>query len=198
VTTPSAAGRTSVVDAVAPGDIGPGRRHRAWLRAACVLLVVAIYLNLWTAYALNGLTAHGRYRQLEAGQPVTSMGAEFRLVGLVRTTQLVNSITDEVSTPPANAVWLIARIEVTRVNDDPDLLCAFEVLGPQRRIWEPDSGLVSRDAASTCDADAMPIGRAWPIEVVFQVPERYLGDLAGITVNDPTSRAVRPVLTPPG
>ncbi len=43
----------------------------------------------------------------------------------------------------------------------------------------------------------MTIGATWPVEVIFQVPERYAGDLAGLAVNDPVSRAVRPVLTPP-
>ena len=43
----------------------------------------------------------------------------------------------------------------------------------------------------------MPIGQPWPLEVIFQVPESYVGELAGVAVNDPVSRAVRPVLTPP-
>jgi hypothetical protein len=43
----------------------------------------------------------------------------------------------------------------------------------------------------------MPLGRPWPLEIVFQVPETYAGDLAGVVVNDPASREARPVLVPP-
>ena len=64
-----------------------------------MLLVVAIYLSLWTAYALNGLTSHGRYRQYDPGAPVTAMGAEFRLVSLVQTTQVTDSSTGDISAP---------------------------------------------------------------------------------------------------
>ena len=124
-------GRTPVADAVAPPETGPGRRRRAWLRAGCVLLAVAVYLSLWTAYALNGLTSHGRYRQYAAGAPVDAMGAEFRLVSLVQTTQLTNSITGEITSPPVNAVFLVARVDVVRRSDDPDLFCSFAILGPE-------------------------------------------------------------------
>ncbi|HEY5783788.1 MAG TPA: hypothetical protein VIT65_03335 [Microlunatus sp.] len=192
-------GRHPIADAVAPPEKGPaGRRRRAWLRAGCVLLVVAVYLSLWTAYALNGLTSHGRYRQYEAGAPASAMGAEFRLVSLVQTTQLTNSITGEISAPPANAVFLVARLDVVRRSDDPDLFCSFAILGPDRRNWEPNTAYVSRGLDSTCPREDMPpLGRTLPLEVIFQVPERYVGDLAGVAVDDPVSRGVRPVLTPP-
>jgi hypothetical protein len=190
-------GRTAVADRVAPPETGPGRRRRAWLRAACVLLAVAVYLSLWTAYALNGLSDYGRYRQYAAGTPVDSMGAEFRLVSLVQTSQLTNSITGEISSPPMNAVYLVARIDVVRRSDDPGLFCSFAILGPGRRTWEPNTDYVSRDQSSSCRREEMPIGRPVPLEVIFQVPERYVGELAGVAVNDPVSRAARPVLTPP-
>ena len=135
------ADHTSLADAVAPPATGPGRRRDAWLRAACVLLAVAIYLSLWTAYALNGLTSHGRYRQYDAGAPVTAMGAEFRLVSLVQTTQLTESGTGDIYTPPVNAVFLVARVDVVRRSDDPDLFCSFAILGPGRRAWEPNTVL---------------------------------------------------------
>ena len=190
-------GHTPLADAVAPPDQGPGRRRGAWLRAACVLLAVAVYLSLWTAYALNGLTSHGRYRQYDPGAPVTAMGAEFRLVSLVQTTEVTDRSTGDLLRPPVNAVFLVARVDVVRRTDDPDLFCSFAVLGPGRRTWEPNTDYVSRDLGSSCPREEMTIGQNWPVEVIFQVPERYAGDLAGLAVNDPVSRAVRPVLTPP-
>ena len=174
-----------------------GDRRRAWLRAACVLVAVAVYLNIWTTYALYGLTDYGRYDQQDPGAVVTAMGAEFRLVSLVQTTELVSSSTQEISSPSINAVWVVARIDVVRRSDDPNLFCSFAVLGPGRRVWEPSRDYVSRDATGTCARDSMPLGQTWPLEVIFQIPERYVGELAGVALNDPVSRSARPVLVAP-
>jgi hypothetical protein len=188
---------TPVVGIVAPARSGPGSRRRAWLRAGCVFLVVLIYLCWWTTYAVNGLSAYGRYRQLEPGAPAAAMGAEFRLTSLVQTSRLVNSITDEISSPPANTVWLVARIEVVRRTESELFLCSFSVLGPERRIWEKDSGFVSRDTDSFCDEASAPLGQPIQVEAVFQVPVRYVDQLAGVVVDDATSREARQVLVPP-
>ena len=172
-------------------------RRRAWLRAACVLVAVAVYLNIWTTYALYGLTDYGRYDQQDPGAVVTAMGAEFRLVSLVQTTELVSSSTQEISSPSINAVWVVARIDVVRRTDDPNLFCSFAVLGPGRRVWEPSRDYVSRDATGTCARDSMPLGQTWPLEVIFQIPERYVGELAGVALNDPVSRSAPPVRVAP-
>ncbi|MDN5804419.1 MAG: hypothetical protein L0H26_07530, partial [Microlunatus sp.] len=171
--------------------------RRAWLRAGCVLLALAIYLTLWTAYALNGLTAYGRYRQLDAGAPAYAMGAEFRLAGLVQTTQLVNSITGDIVSPPANAAWVVARVDVVRQVETDFFLCTFEILGPDRRIWEPDTGSVSRGEPSTCDEESAPLGQTIQVEKIFPVPIRYVDELAGVVVADSTSRDVRQIMAPP-
>lgn len=179
-----------------PPEQSPSWRG-AWLRTSCAVLAVLVYLTGWTAYALNGLTDYGRFRQLDPGESVVSMGAEFRVVSLVQSPELVNSITREVVLPPANAVWVVARVDVVKQVDHPDLFCSFQVLGPDRRIWEKDSGLTSRDLDSTCRSEEMTIGQVTPVEAIFQVPKRYADQLAGIVVEDPVSRSVRPVLSPP-
>jgi hypothetical protein len=172
-------------------------RRRAWLRAGCVLAAVAVYLNIWTTYALYGLTDYGRYDQQEPGAVVAAMGAEFRLVSLVQTTELVSSSTQEVSSPAINAVWVVARIDVVRRSEDPNLFCSFAVLGPGRRVWDPNQDYVSRGTTGTCARGSMPLGSTWPLEVIFQIPERYVGELAGVALNDPVSRSARPVLVAP-
>jgi MFS family permease len=97
-----------------------------------------------------------------------------------------------------NAVFLVARIDVVRRTDDPDLYCSFAILGPDRRRWEPNTVYISRDLDDSCPRDKRaPLGRTQPLEVIFQVPERYVGELAGVAIDDPISRDVRPVLTPP-
>ena len=100
------------------------------------------------------------------------MGAEFRLVSLVQTTELTNSSTQEISSPPINAVWVVARIDVVRRSEDPNLFCSFAVLGPGRRVWEPNRDYVSRDLSSSCPREEMPLASTQPLEVIFQVPEQ--------------------------
>ena len=108
------------------------------------------------------------------------MGAEFRLVSLVQTTQVTDSSTGDISVPPVNAVFLVARVDVVRRSADPDLFCSFAILGPERRTWEPNTDYVSRDLNSRCPREEMTIGQPWPVEVIFQVPESYVGELAGV------------------
>ena len=187
---------TPVVDIVAPARRGTGSRRQAWLRACCVFLVVLIYLCWWTTYAVNGLSVYGRYRQLEPGVPASAMGAEFRLTSLVQTDELTNQITDEILPPMPNSVWVVARVEVERHVESDFFLCSFSLLGPDRRVWEKDSGFVSRDISSFCDEESAPLGRPIQVETVFQIPTRYVDQLAGLVVNDGASRDARPVMVP--
>ena len=185
------------VDAVAPARRGADSRRQAWLRAGCVFLVVLIYLCWWTTYAVNGLTAYGRYRQLDPGTPASAMGAQFRLTSLVQTDELTNQITDEIVPPTPNSVWVVARVEVVRQVETDFFLCSFSVLGPDRRVWEKDSGFVSRDITSFCDEESAPLGRPIQVEAVFQIPVRYADQLAGVVVVDAGSREARPVMVAP-
>ena len=187
---------TPVVDIVAPARRGTGSRRQAWLRAGCVFLVVLVYLCWWTTYAVNGLSVYGRYRQLEPGVPASAMGAEFRLTSLVQTDELTNQITDEILPPMPNSVWVVARVEVERQVESDFFLCSFSLLGPDRRVWEQDSGFVSRDISSFCDEESAPLGRPIQVETVFQIPTRYVDQLAGLVVNDGASRDARPVMVP--
>lgn len=180
---------------VAPAVGGPDRR-RAWWRAGCVLLAVVVYLSVWTTYAIYGLADYGRFAQQPPGATVTSMDADFTLVSLVQTTQVTNAITDEIVRPAPNAVWVVARIDVVRHAAGDSFFCDFQVLGPDRRVWGPAGNHISRDTESLCLTE-MAVGPVHHREVIFEIPERYVGDLAGVVVNDPVSRAARPVLVPP-
>lgn len=177
--------------------VGGADRRTAWLRAGCVLLAVAVYLSVWCTYAIYGLTDYGRFAQQKAGATVTSMNADFTLVSLVQTFQVTNSITDEIVRPAPNAVFVVAKIDVVRHAAADNFFCDFQVLGPERRIWGPAGTYISREAESLCLNDEMPVGPVHHREVIFEVPERYVGELAGVVVNDPASRAARPVLVPP-
>jgi hypothetical protein len=185
-----------VADLVAPVELGVGDRHRAWIRAGCVALATLIYLCWWTSYAVNGLSAYGRFDQLDPGEVAVVKGAEFHLTSLVQTDALTNSITGDRVAPAPNIVWLVADIEVTRRSDPDYFYCSFEVLGPDRRTWEDDSLGVSREIENSCDKDSAPIGHTVAVEAVFQIPERYVDQLAGVGVIDDGSRTPEPVMVP--
>lgn len=177
-------------------------RRRAWLLAGCVILAVLTYLNIWSVLTIQGLTDYGRFRQLEPGEPARAMGAEFRLVSLVQTTQLVDSITGTAEPPAVNAVWVVARIDVVRQDPSQSLYCNFQVLGPNRRIWSESSTYVSRKLERRCPSPtegepAAEPGHSYPLEIAFEIPERYVGQLAGVVVEDSAVRGARQVLVPP-
>ena len=174
------------------------QRRRAWLPACCVILAVLTYLNVWSTVAIQGLTDYGRYTQLDPGKPARAMGAEFRLVSLVQTTQLVDSITDQVEPPADNAVWVVARVDVVRQDPNESLYCNFQLLGPNRRTWKESSTYVSRTLERRCTMASMEVGRDYPLEITFEVPERYVGELAGVVVEDSAVHGARQVLVPPG
>lgn len=188
---------TPVADLVAPTGRGSRSRRLAWLRAGCAVLATLIYLCWWSSYAVNGLVAYGRFHQLAPGETAVAKGAEFRLTNLVQTDALVNSITGEVVAPAPNTVWLVADIEVTRRSDPENFYCSFEILGPDRRTWEDDSLAASREISSFCDKESAPIGRTIQVEAVFEIPMRYVDQLAGVAVVDSGTRTARQVLVPP-
>lgn len=177
-------------------------RRRAWLRAACVIVAVLTYLNIWTTVAIQGLTDYGRYHQLEPGESVRWKGAEFRLISLVQTSQLVDSISDRPVPPAVNAVWVVARVDVVRQDQSGQLYCNFQLLGPNRRTWNPSRTFVSRELKRDCPTpteagSSTGPDRTHPLEIVFEVPESYVGQLAGVVVKDATVRGARQVLVPP-
>ena len=186
-----------VADVVAPAPRLRGDRRRAWLRAGCAFLATLVYLCWWTSYAVNGLTAYGRFHQLEPGATAVAKGAEFRLTSLVQTDELKNQTTGESVAPASNTVWVVAEIEVTRRADPEYFYCSFAILGPDRRTWEDDGSSASRDMDDSCDKESAPIGKTIPIEVVFQIPSRYVDQLGGVVVIDDGSRAARLVMVPP-
>lgn len=172
-------------------------RRRAWLLAGCAGLLVLVHLVGWTAYASNGLTALGRIDQLAPGQPGTALGAEYRLLSLTRTDEIRDQESTERSeVAGANATWVVAVVEVIRRQDVPDYYCPFELVGPDRRRWDPDPPLLQRTLTSSCRAEDLPIDRPGRVEVIFTIPAVFLDRIYGVAVPDVASRRATPVLRP--
>ncbi len=172
-------------------------RRRAWWLTGCAALMVLTYLLGWTAYAANGLVILGRLQQLEPGEPAIRRGAEHRLLRLTRTLDVRDSDGGEPGISGANASWVIAELEVTRRAAVPDFYCLFTLVGPDRRRWEPSPPSVQRTLPNSCREEEMLMGKPHRIEVIFAIPDRFLNQIYGVGVTDPTTRQATVVLRPP-
>lgn len=178
-------------------DAWVGRR-RAWVLAGCAGLLVLVYLVGWTAYAANGLTVLGRLDQRAPGEPGTALGAEYRLLSLTRTDEIRDEESPDRSAVAAgNATWVVAVVEVVRRQEQEDYYCSFELVGPDRRRWDPDPPLLQRTLTSYCRAEDLPLGRPGRVEIIFEVPTAFLDRIHGVAVPDAASRRATPVLRPP-
>lgn len=172
-------------------------RRRAWLLTGCVVLMVITYLLGWTAYAANGLVIMGRLQQLAPGETAVQRGAEHRPLRLVRTQEVLPFEYGEPAVAGTGATWVIAEIEVTRREAVPEFYCVFTLVGPDRRRWEPSPPSLQRRLPSSCQEEEMPIGQPYRVEVIFSIPDRFLNQIYGVGLTDPTSRKPTLVLRPP-
>jgi hypothetical protein len=179
-----------------PDVFGVSARSRAWLWAACAALLVLIYLTLWTLYGMTHVSAYARYQQLAPGASATQHQADFRLLSLVRAPELAAQRGDP-QVAAAHAVWVVATLEVVQRAVDPGFLCSTELLGPDGRVWEPGSVLVSRAKPQYCSTDDLRLGRPYVFEQTYEVPERYADQVAGVVLVNHLDAKPNLVLTPP-
>jgi len=180
-------------DLLPPGP-PPGRRPalRAWLHLAIAMVLVGCYLSWWSTYSQLHLDPN-EYEQLPAGQAATKLGAEFTLVSLEQSTQLVDQF-DKVNPADPNAVWVLAKLEVTPRSIEENFNCSVPLVGTTGRVWEAVSLGPSREA-ERCTPDDAKIGQTYPIEILYQVADLDAGRIAGIELSQ--FKAGRdPVLTP--
>lgn len=188
-----AGGDQVMTDLLPPGP-PPSRRPalRAWLHLAIAMVLVGCYLSWWLTYARLHL-APNEYEQLPAGQAATKLGAEFTLVSLEQTTQLIDQF-DKVAPADANAVWIVGKLEVTPRSIEENFNCLIPLVGTNGRVWDPVSLGPSREA-ERCAPDDAQIGQTYPIEILYQVSDADAGQIAGIELSQ--FKAGRdPVLTP--
>jgi len=172
-------------------------RRRAWCWAGCAGLVVLVYLTVWTVYSSAHLSAFPRYDQLDSGVAARQFGADFRLLSLVQTEELAAE-TGDPQVAGAGAVWIVATVEVTQRELDPDFVCSLSLLGPDDRSWERATIEVSRPATKFCSEDDLELGRPFRLEQIYEVPVRYADQIRGVAVEQRRDTSPLPVLTPPG
>jgi hypothetical protein len=173
---------------------GLSERTRRWYQAAIAALLVGIYLACWLTYVRLHLPPL-RYEQLPPGAVATKLGGDFTLVSLTWSNELVDT-DGERHSPPADAVWVVARLDVTRHTVDQYWNCVVTLVGDNGRSWEKPFGLGYSRPFDSCVPDDAALGQTYPIEIDFQVPASDVDRLLGVAV--PQNNSSRdPLLTPP-
>ena len=190
---PAPALGTAATPAPSPAGPRPSRR-RAWMVLGVVALVTALYLTGWSTWA-HTHTAD-RYQPLPPGAAGVRAGAEFRLLGLVRSDRLADSQGDEPQVADAGATFVVARVEVLRQREDELFTCGVDLLGAGGRVWSSTTAEVRR-AAPSCSADAVALGAPFRYEAVFLVPEKDADRLVGVALTDRSGPQRSSVLRPP-
>ena len=189
---------TAAVDPAPPvGQPAARERRRAWLSTAAVGLVVLTYLTGWSVHAL-ARTGDDRYRAVAPGAPATALDAEWRLLGLVRTTRLAAS-AGEPGQAGAGSTYVVAELERTPTAPAAFASCTTALLGPGGRVWEPAAAgldVPSRDAPS-CSSDDREVGQTYVFEVVYLVPTAFVDEVVGVALPDDATADRTPVLRPP-
>ena len=149
-----------------------------------VLALAAAYLVAWGTYAYVHMNSTVRYVVLDPGQSVVLDSARVELVDLTLARTLTSKYQSQgPSSPDPGALWAVATMRVTITPGTTDPLCVFDLIGPDRRLWEPASGVTGRTLPSSCSDDEVTVGRPTTIEVIFQVPERDADRLVGVAVS---------------
>ena len=173
------------------------QRARAWIIAATVLTLAATYLVAWGTYAYAHMNSTVRYTVLDPGQPVVLPAATVELVELTLARTLTSTYASQGPTSAdPGALWAVASMEVTITPGSTGPICIFDLVGPDRRLWEPAFGVSGRTLPGSCSDDEVPVGRPTRIEVIFQVPERDADQLVGVAVSSGSSWRRLEVLRP--
>lgn len=185
---------TQAAPIVQPGPPeGLDDRVRRWLYLAIVVSLVGLYVVWWMTYAGLHLPPE-RFEQQPPGAVVMSQGAEFTLISLTQTTDLLDR-QGELNPAPADAVWVVARLDVTpRIKNDL-LSCTVVLVAEGQRSWERNGDYVSRPI-DRCVPDDAVIGQTYPIEADFTVPITDVDRIVGVGVSQ-FNGSRDPLLTPP-
>ena len=156
---------------------------RTVLVTTAVGCLVLLYLLWWTTYVATHVEQ--RYTQRPPGEVGRIGGTSVRLLSLTSTVLLADQKYDG---PPEAAepgtVWVVALLEATQEPGAPEFFCTVELLGPDGRTWEPQSN-VTRTLPS-CSSDLLKPGPPVRFETIFLVPERFVGQIVGVALPDPT------------
>lgn len=173
---------------------GAAPRRRSWLWFAVVALLVAIYLVLWSTYASTHTGE--RYRFTAPGGSGTRLGAEYRVLGFTRTDRLTDADGGKPQLPEAGATFVVVDLEVVQHQVEEYFGCYVDLLGPDGRLWTGASVTVDRAVPGCTPSDVVP-GTPYRFQGIYEVPVRYVDQVAGVALTDDSTADRSWVLRPP-
>jgi hypothetical protein len=176
------------------GERGRTLPIRTTLVTVAVGCLVLLYVLWWTTYA--GIHFDQRYTQRPPGEPAQTGGTTIRVVSLTSTPLLADQKYAGPPEPAASgAVWVIAVLEATQPPGAAEFYCTVELLGPDGRRWEKESKFTR--TLPYCGSDVVQPGPPVQFEMIFSVPERYVGQIVGVALLNPLTPERVDVVTPP-
>jgi hypothetical protein len=167
---------------------------RTTLIAVAVGCLVLLYVLWWTTYA--GIHFNQRFTQRPPGEAGRAAGTTVRVLSLASTPLLADQKYAGPPEPaPSGAVWVVAVLEATRQPGAPEFFCPLELLDREGRRWTAQTSVTR--SLPYCASDLVKPGPPVRFEVLFQVPERLVGQVAGVAVLDPASPDRVDVVSPP-
>lgn len=167
---------------------------RTVLVTTAVGCLVLLYVLWWTTYVATHVEQ--RYTQRPPGEAGRIGGTSIKVLSLTSSVLLADQKYDgpaEAAEP--GAVWVVAVLEATQEPDAPEFFCTVELLGPDGRRWDKESNVTR--TLPYCASDVIKPGPPVRFETIYQVPERFVGQIAGVALLDPTVPDRVDVVSPP-
>ncbi|MCW3159447.1 hypothetical protein [Micropruina sonneratiae] len=173
-------------------------RGRQWLGTAAIVAMVLALTTAWAGWLNARSSPH--YQQAGPGafaDPVPEGSMPIRLASLTATPVL---LTDRDQVPSAaGTVWVVALLEYQPPPDGS--FCMVDLVAVDGRRWSTVSVLeYTGERGHEADCLAKPGEREPVAELLYQVPEDVVDELAGLASSSTGYRGLNPywVLTPPG
>lgn len=155
-------------------------RPRTLLLVAVTISLVFAAAWLWRAAGDEAKPRH----PVAAGQVGRVDTATYRLVSL-EALERIKGDYDRLMVAEPDAVLVLARIDVDGSATDAFIPCTFELVAGEL-TWASEFGYFPPPPAqATCER-----GAAGTVAVVFEVPERFLDQVQGVAVPNPSGPAV--------
>ena len=141
-----------------------------------------LYVLWWTTYVATHVEQ--RYTQRPPGDAGHIGGTSIKVLSLTSSVLLADEKYDgpaEAAEP--GAVWVVAVLEATQEPGARSSSAPWSCSGPDGRRWDKESNVTR--TLPYCAGDVVKPGAPVRFETIYQVPERFVGQIAGVALLDP-------------
>jgi hypothetical protein len=175
-------------------------RGRSWLLFVTAVSLVLIYVVIWTLHATTHM--QDRYVQLPPGQTsATSVTkAQYRVNSLVKTERINDpSQPDDPQIAAAGTIYVVAEIEVLRVEDYENFYCGADLAVDGVRKISLSGGVYLDDTKlpTSCSKDDVAVGQPYKYQAIYSVPTAFADKIYGVAVTYADYGAPYQVIRPP-